>query len=205
AGLLEQFQMARDRRLGDTEIPARLAHSGGAGAEPFDDLATHRMCQCSENIVSHSANYTAECATETTKEDSMTEHAVTTREDWDAARADLLKREKQLTRLNEELAAERRALPWLAMDKQYRFETEAGTRTLVELFEGRSQLAIYNFMFGPEYEAGCPVCSSIADSFDGVLAHLAARDVTMICVSRAPIEKLLAYRGRMGGRFDWAL
>ncbi|MHB8233038.1 MAG: DUF899 domain-containing protein [Solirubrobacteraceae bacterium] len=134
----------------------------------------------------------------------MTEHAVTTREEWDAARADLLEREKQLTRLNEELADKRRALPWVAIDKEYRLETDAGTKSLAELFEGRTQLAIYNFMFGPEYEAGCPVCSSIADSFDGVLSHLAARDVTMICVSRAPLEKLLAYRKRMGWHFNWA-
>lgn len=92
----------------------------------------------------------------------------------------------------------------MQIEKEYSFETEDGTRTLTELFGGRSQLVVYNFMFGPEYEAGCPVCSSIADGFDGSLAHLAARDVTMICVSRAPLEKLLAYRKRMGWSFDWA-
>jgi|SRR6185312_39413 len=134
----------------------------------------------------------------------MAVHRTGTREEWDAARAELLEREKQLTRLNDELARQRLELPWVPIDKPYSFATDAGPRTLAELFDGRSQLLIYNFMFGPEYEAGCPVCSSIADSFDGVLAHLAARDVTMICVSRAPIEKLLAYRGRMGWRFDWA-
>jgi predicted dithiol-disulfide oxidoreductase (DUF899 family) len=134
----------------------------------------------------------------------MTEHRIGTREEWEAARSKLLEREKELTRLNDELARERSEIPWVPIEKEYGFETEGGTRTLAELFDGRSQLVVYNFMFGPEYEAGCPVCSSIADSFDGVLAHLAARDVTMICVSRAPIEKLLAYRGRMGWSFNWA-
>jgi predicted dithiol-disulfide oxidoreductase (DUF899 family) len=134
----------------------------------------------------------------------MTEHRTGTREEWDAERDQLLKREKELTHLNQELAEKRRELPWVPIEKEYSFETEDGTRSLAELFDGRSQLVIYNFMFGPEYEAGCPVCSSIADSFDGVLAHLAARDVTMICVSRAPLEKLRAYKKRMGWSFDWA-
>jgi predicted dithiol-disulfide oxidoreductase (DUF899 family) len=138
------------------------------------------------------------------KEDTMPEHAEGTREEWDAARAELLEREKELTRLNEQLAEKRRALPWVRVEKTYSFETEDGTKSLAELFDGRSQLAIYNFMFCPEFEAGCPVCSSIADSFDGVLTHLAARDVTMTCVSRAPLEKLLAYRQRMGWHFNWA-
>lgn len=134
----------------------------------------------------------------------MTDMRIATREEWDAAREELLKREKELTRLNEELAERRRELPWVRIEKEYEFETEGGKRTLAELFEGRPQLVVYNFMFGPEYEAGCPVCSSIADSFDGVLAHLAARDVTMMCISRAPLEKLLAYRERMGWSFPWA-
>jgi predicted dithiol-disulfide oxidoreductase (DUF899 family) len=134
----------------------------------------------------------------------MPEHAVGTREEWDVARAELLEREKELTRLNEQLAEKRRELPWVPVEKSYSFETEDGTKSLAELFDGRSQLVIYHFMFGPEFEAGCPVCSSIADSFDGVLTHLAARDVTMTCVSRAPIEKLLAYRQRMGWHFNWA-
>jgi predicted dithiol-disulfide oxidoreductase (DUF899 family) len=134
----------------------------------------------------------------------MTEHRTGTREEWDAERDRLLKREKELTHLNQELAEKRRELPWVPIEKEYSFETEDGTKSLAELFDGRSQLVIYNFMFGPEYEAGCPVCSSIADSFDGVLAHLAARDVTMICVSRAPLEKLRTYRKRMGWSFDWA-
>jgi predicted dithiol-disulfide oxidoreductase (DUF899 family) len=135
---------------------------------------------------------------------AMPEHKVATLEEWDAARAELLRREKELTRMNDELARARRELPWLTIEKEYTFQTADGPRTLAELFEGRSQLVVYHFMFGPDYEAGCPVCSSIADSFNGVLPHLAARDVTMICVSRAPLEKLLAYRERMGWSFNWA-
>src|SRR5881227_2061523 len=114
----------------------------------------------------------------------MPEHKVATLEEWDAARAELLRREKELTRMNDELARARRELPWVAIEKEYTFQTADGPRTLAELFEGRSQLVIYHFMFGPDYEAGCPVCSSIADSFNGVVPHLAARDVTMICASR---------------------
>src|SRR5438045_8378323 len=135
---------------------------------------------------------------------TMKAHPRATREEWLAARTELLAREKEHTRRADELARLRRELPWLPVEKDYRFDTEAGPRTLAELFNGRSQLVIYHFMFGPDYEAGCPVCSSIADSFDGVVAHLAAHDVTMICVSRAPLEKLLAYRARMGWRFTWA-
>jgi predicted dithiol-disulfide oxidoreductase (DUF899 family) len=126
------------------------------------------------------------------------------REQWQAAREDLLVGEKEHTRLGDELARRRRELPWLKIEKDYVLQTEDGPRTLAELFEGRSQLVVYHFMFGPDYEAGCAVCSSIADSFDGVLPHLRARDVTMICVSRAPLEKLLAYRRRMGWHFPWA-
>src|SRR6202044_2875388 len=112
--------------------------------------------------------------------------------------------EKKHTRRGEELARQRRELPWVSVEKQYRFETESGPKTLTDLFDGRSQLVVYHFMFGPEYEAGCTVCSSIADSFNGVLSQLKARDMTMICVSRAPLEKLLAYRERMGWDFNWA-
>jgi predicted dithiol-disulfide oxidoreductase (DUF899 family) len=134
----------------------------------------------------------------------MSRHTTASREEWLAAREQLLAREKEHTRLGDELARQRRELPWVAVDKRYTFQTANGPRTLAELFDGRSQLVVYHFMFGPDYDAGCPVCSSIADSFDGVLAHLRARDVTMICISRAPIEKLLAYRERMGWSFDWA-
>ncbi len=134
----------------------------------------------------------------------MPEHTVGTREEWDAARGELLRREKELTRVSDEIAEQRRELPWVRVEKEYTFRTADGPKSLVELFDGRSQLVIYHFMFGPEWEAGCPVCSSIADSFDGVIAHLEARDVTMIAVSRAPIEKLLDYRDRMGWSFNWA-
>jgi predicted dithiol-disulfide oxidoreductase (DUF899 family) len=134
----------------------------------------------------------------------MAGHRIGTREEWLAARAELLEREKELTRMGDELARRRRELPRVAVEKEYVLRTEDGTRTLAELFDGRSQLMVYHFMFGPDWEAGCPACSSTADSFDGVLAHLKARDVTMICVSRAPIEKLLGYRERMGWSFNWA-
>ena len=133
----------------------------------------------------------------------MTSHRTGTREEWLAASAELLAREKQLTRMGDELAQQRRELPWVPVEKKYTLQTEDGTRTLAELFDGRSQLVVYHFMFGPGYAAGCPACSSTADGFNGVLAHLQARDVTMICVSRAPLDKLLAYRDRMGWSFTW--
>ena len=126
-----------------------------------------------------------------------------TREDWLAARTPLLAREKEHTRLADEIAQQRRELPWVALEKEYRFDTEAGTRTLAELFDGRSQLIVYHFMFGPDYTAGCATCSSTADSFNGVLPHLPARDVTFVLVSQAPLEKLQAYRRRMGWSIPW--
>jgi predicted dithiol-disulfide oxidoreductase (DUF899 family) len=134
----------------------------------------------------------------------MTAHRIMSREEWDAARGELLVREKQLTRLGDELAAQRRELPWVPVQKQYTLQTADGPKTLAELFDGRSQLLIYHFMFGPSYGAGCPVNSSIADSFDSLIPHLNARDVTLIAVSGAPIEKLLAYRERMEWSFNWA-
>jgi predicted dithiol-disulfide oxidoreductase (DUF899 family) len=127
-----------------------------------------------------------------------------TREEYQAARDELLKREKELTRLNDELAAQRRELPWVRLDKEYEFDTDEGRKTLAELFAGRSQLLVYHFMFGPDYDAGCPVCSAGADTFDGAVAHLNARDVTFTCISRAPLEKLQAYKKRMGWSFPWA-
>jgi len=133
----------------------------------------------------------------------MTDHKIVNQDEWTAARNELLALEKEHTRRGDDLARLRQELPWAHIDKGYTFQTAAGPRTLAELFAGRSQLVIYNFMFGPDYEAGCPVCSSIADSFNGVLEHLKARDVTMICVSRAPLEKLLAYRKRMDWDFNW--
>jgi predicted dithiol-disulfide oxidoreductase (DUF899 family) len=134
----------------------------------------------------------------------MTDHKTGTREEWLAARADLLEREKEFTRMGDELARQRRELPWVPVDKEYTFQTADGPKTLAELFEGRSQVVVYHFMFGPSYTSGCPTNSSIADSFNGMLPHLTARDVTMICVSGAPLEKLLAYRERMGWTFNWA-
>jgi predicted dithiol-disulfide oxidoreductase (DUF899 family) len=131
-------------------------------------------------------------------------HKIGTREEWLAVRLELLEAEKELTRRGDELARRRRELPWVPVEKQYTFQTEHGPKTLGELFDGRSQLVVYHFMFGPDWEAGCPACSATAASFTGVLAHLEACDVTMICVSRAPIEKLLAYRKRMGWSFNWA-
>jgi predicted dithiol-disulfide oxidoreductase (DUF899 family) len=133
----------------------------------------------------------------------MTDHKVGTREEWLAARQALLAREKEATRLEDELARQRRELPWVRLEKEYRFDTDDGPRTLAELFDGRSQLLVYHFMFGPSYEAGCPTCSSAADGVNGVLAHLRARDVTMLYVSRAPLEKLQAYKRRMGWSFPW--
>ena len=134
----------------------------------------------------------------------MVQHKVATREEWQAARNELLAREKELTRRNDQLAAERRELPWVPVEKEYRFGTDDGPRTLAGLFGGRSQLMVYHFMFGPAYAAGCPVCSSAADTFNGAVAHLNARDVTFTCVSRAPLDKLQAYRRRMGWSFPWA-
>jgi predicted dithiol-disulfide oxidoreductase (DUF899 family) len=133
----------------------------------------------------------------------MTEHQVGTREEWLAARLELLEREKELTRRSDELARQRRELPWVRIDKEYSFETDQGTKPLAELFDGRSQLLVYHFMFGPEYTAGCPTCSAGADTFDGAIVHLNQRDVTFLCASRAPLENLLAYQRRMGWKFPW--
>src|SRR3954447_733453 len=147
----------------------------------------------------------------------MPEHSVATQEEFDAAREELLAEEKELTRRSDELAQKRRGRPWGAVEKDYSFRDpaggggeknccwgrEAGTKSLAELFDGRSQLLIYHFMFGPAYEAGCTVCSSIADNIDPNVAHLRARDVTMLLVSRAPLEKLQAYKKRMGWNIDW--
>ena len=134
----------------------------------------------------------------------MTTHKTGTRQEWLTARSELLAKEKELTRRGDELAAQRRALPWVPIEKEYRFDTENGPRTLPELFDGRSYLVAYHFMFGPAYNAGCPTCSSMADTFDGAVSHLNARDVTFTCISRAPLDKLLAYRQRMGWSFPWA-
>ena len=134
----------------------------------------------------------------------MTGHITGTRDEWLAARLELLKAEKELTRRSDELAQQRQSLPWVKIDKDYRFDTDAGPASLPDLFQGRSQLLVYHFMFGPDYKAGCPSCSMIADGFDGFAVHLAQHDVMLTAVSRAPLEKLQAYKKRMGWTFPWA-
>jgi predicted dithiol-disulfide oxidoreductase (DUF899 family) len=135
--------------------------------------------------------------------EQMTEHRIGTREEALAAREQLLVREKEHTRLGDELAQQRRELPWVRVEKEYRFDTDEGEKKLAELFDGRSQLLVYHFMFGPSYDAGDPVNSSIADTVNGVLPHLHARDVTFLLVSQAPLEKLQAYKRRMGWSLPW--
>jgi predicted dithiol-disulfide oxidoreductase (DUF899 family) len=134
----------------------------------------------------------------------VTNQKTGTREEWLAARLELLEAEKELTRRSDELARQRQELPWVPIDKDYVFETDEGTASLADLFSGRSQLLIYHFMFGPEYTAGCPSCSAIADGFNGFVVHLANHDVMLWAVSRAPLAKLQAYKRRMGWSFPWA-
>jgi predicted dithiol-disulfide oxidoreductase (DUF899 family) len=134
----------------------------------------------------------------------MTEHRTATREEWLAARLELLAAEKEHTHRGDELARQRQELPWVRIDKDYSFETDEGAASLADLFGGRSQLLVYHFMFGPDYTAGCPACSTIADGFDGSVVHLENHDVAMWAVSRAPLEKLQAYKRRMGWTFPWA-
>jgi predicted dithiol-disulfide oxidoreductase (DUF899 family) len=138
------------------------------------------------------------------QENDMTTHAIGTREQWLEQRLELLKAEKELTRRSDELARRRQELPWVRIDKAYRFATDEGDASLAELFRGRSQLLVYHFMFGPDYAAGCPTCSSIADGFNGFAIHLANHDVMLCAVSRAPLAKLQAYKRRMGWTFPWA-
>jgi predicted dithiol-disulfide oxidoreductase (DUF899 family) len=134
----------------------------------------------------------------------MPDHRVGTREEWRAARLELLEAEKSLTRRSDEVAQQRQQLPWVRVDKEYRFDTEEGPASLADLFRGRSQLLVYHFMLGPEYQAGCPACSAIADGFNGFVVHLANHDVTLCAVSRAPLAKIEAYKRRMGWSFPWA-
>lgn len=134
----------------------------------------------------------------------MTTHKTATREEWLTARLQLLEAEKALTRQSDAVAEQRQSLPWVRIEKDYRFDTEAGNATLTDLFQGRSQLMIYHFMFGPDYTAGCPSCSAIADGFDHISEHLANHDVMLWAVSRAPLATLLAFRERMGWSFPWA-
>jgi predicted dithiol-disulfide oxidoreductase (DUF899 family) len=133
-----------------------------------------------------------------------TTHLTGTREEWLAARLDLLEAEKELTRRSDELAQKRQELPWVRIDKEYRFATDEGSAALTDLFRGRSQLLVYHFMFGPDYTAGCASCSSIADGFNGIAVHLANHDVMLTAVSRAPLPKLQAFKQRMGWTFPWA-
>src|SRR5258707_14261924 len=135
---------------------------------------------------------------------AMTKHTTGTREEWLTARLELLKEEKELTRRSDELARRRQELPWVRIDKEYRFDTDEGSASLADLFRGRSQLLVYHFMFGPDYTAGCPSCSTLADGFDGFAVHLANHDVTLSAVSLAPLAKLQAYKRRMGWTFPWA-
>ena len=132
------------------------------------------------------------------------QHKTVSREEWMAARKELLKEEKELTRRSDELARKRQELPWVRIEKEYRFETEEGSASLADLFQGRSELLVYHFMFGPDYKAGCPSCSAIADGFNGIAVHLANHDVMLWGVSRAPLAKLQAYKRRMGWNFPWA-
>ena len=134
----------------------------------------------------------------------MPKHRTGTREEWRAARLELLQAEKELTRRSDELARRRQELPWVRIDKEYRFETDEGKASLKDLFRGNSQLLVYHFMYGPDYTGGCPSCSSIADGFNGFAVHLANHDVTLSAVSRAPLAKLQAYKRRMGWTFPWA-
>ena len=134
----------------------------------------------------------------------MTNHRTGTRDEWLDARLDLLKAEKELTRLNDDIARQRRELPWVRIDKDYRFDTEDGEATLADLFHGRSQLIVYHFMYGPDWSEGCPSCSGVADGFDETHLHLQNHDVAFTAISRAPLDKLLAYRERMGWSFPWA-
>jgi predicted dithiol-disulfide oxidoreductase (DUF899 family) len=135
---------------------------------------------------------------------TMTTHKTGTREQWLKARVDLLRAEKELTRQSDELARQRQELPWVPINKGYRFDTDKGSASLADLFQGRSQLLVYHFMFGPDYKAGCPSCSSIADGFNGIQVHLANHDVMLTAISRAPLAKLQAYKQRMGWTFPWA-
>jgi predicted dithiol-disulfide oxidoreductase (DUF899 family) len=140
---------------------------------------------------------------QTEEEDPMLEHRVGTEEEWKAARDELLTKEKELTRRGDELTKERQALPWVPVEKDYEFETVDGTKSLADLFDGHSQLLIYHFMFGPPYKAGCIACSSITDTLAANVPHLAARDTKLMLVSRAPLDRLQAYRHRMGWDIDW--
>src|SRR6478609_7662052 len=163
--------------------------------------STARMERVGRDISPNQETTMSEDITMTTP---MTKHRIGTRKEWLAERLDLLQAEKELTRRSDELAQRRQDLPWVRIDKEYRFDTDKGSASLADLFQGRSQLLVYHFMFGPDYTAGCPSCSAIADGFDRSVVHLAHHDVTLGAVSRAPLAKLQAYKRRMGWTFPWA-
>jgi predicted dithiol-disulfide oxidoreductase (DUF899 family) len=154
-----------------------------------------------EHVVSGTLRTTKDTRVERS---AMTTHMTGTREEWLAARLELLETEKEVTRRSDELARRRQELPWVRVEKEYRFETDEGSASLADLFRGRSQLFVYHFMFGPDYTAGCTSCSSIADGFNGIVVHLESHDVAFSAVSRAPLTKLQAYKRRMGWTFPWA-
>jgi len=166
-------------------------------------IVTHIVRRTGRNL-SHVVPTNGTNDEEHSKGKTMTTHRIGTREEWLATRLELLQAEKELTRRSDELAQRRQELPWVRVDKEYRFETEEGSASLADLFRGRSQLLVYHFMFGPDYKAGCPSCSAIADGFNGFGVHLANHDVTLSVVSRAPLAKLQAYKQRMGWSFPWA-
>jgi predicted dithiol-disulfide oxidoreductase (DUF899 family) len=154
--------------------------------------------------INHQVTPRTEETNDTQRREMMTTYKTGTREEWLAARLELLEAEKELTRRSDELALRRQELPWVRINKEYRFETDEGSASLADLFRGRSQLFVYHFMFGPDYAAGCPSCSSIADGFNGSVVHLANHDVMLWAVSRAPLAKLQEYKQRMGWTFPWA-
>src|SRR5579884_921913 len=201
--LLEHLQVPRDRRLRDAEVAGDLPHGRRPAAQPLHDVATERVRQRPERIVSHSANYIGGAADSTRGGTHMAEHRIGTQEEWQAARDELLKEEKELTRRGDALARRRRELPWVAVEKDYEFDTEDGAKTLADLFDGRSQLVVYHFMFGPDWEQGCPSCSFEADHFNAFIVHLNARDVSLVAVSRAPMPKIEAFKKRLGWSFPW--
>src|SRR5207248_986125 len=193
------------------DVGRRHPHLRPEAASPE---ARHRRSACTgrhrartrdrHHALADSGTYFTSDVTTRKREKVMSSHKIGTPEEWLTARLELLDAEKELTRRGDELARRRQELPWVRVDKNYRFETDEGTASLADLFRGRSQLLVYHFMFGPDYTAGCPSCSAIADGFTGSVVHLANHDVTLCAVSRAPLAKLHAYRQRMGWTFPWA-
>jgi predicted dithiol-disulfide oxidoreductase (DUF899 family) len=200
--------MAGDRRLGDVEVAADLGDGRRTAAESLDDVAAERVGEGFERIVSYFANYIGGAERDDRKGMRMTEHRTGPPEEWLAARRELLDAEKEHMRRGDELARRRRELPWVPIEKEYVFEADDGQKTLTELFDGRSQLLVYHFMFGfgnrvDEQNPGCTGCSFVADHFDAAIPHLNAREVTLVSESIAPLDQLRPYKERMGWRFPW--